>query len=130
MKKVFNNSELHFSEETSYKIHTLLAQQDCLKRKSNRSSLIHVDFMPLWWAFCSMYYVLASWTKLFFVYFLFSPKSKIIQPCSMCVKMKIAVQVTAGHDSVPFLGSLGNAFSAIPCFEQSYTSQVDTCLAL
>ena len=59
-----------------------------------------------------MYYVLASWTKLFFVYFLFSPKSKIIQPCSMCVKMKIAVQVTAGHESVPFLGSLGNAFSA------------------
>ena len=66
----------------------------------------------------------------FLCIFLFSPKSKIIQPCSMCVKMKIAVQVTAGHDSVPFLGSLGNAFSAIPCFEQSYTSQVDTCLAL
>ena len=42
----------------------------------------------------------------------------------LCVKMKIAVQVTAGHDCVPFLGSLGKAFSAIPCFEQSYASQV------
>ena len=63
--------------------------------------------------------ILLSWR--FFIKLALSLKSlRIVFVC----EMKIAVQVTAGHDFVPFLGSLGKAFSAIPCFGQSYRSQV------